>query len=292
MTTYYWDERIEYLIKTRKLYYNDDYLEFLVKSVLKIEAPVSIVDFGCGYGFLGLKLLQLLPKGSRYTGIDIGEKLINKAKEIFKESPYDTNFINADVNEFAENNCFDIAVCHSLLLHLPEPRKVIKNMTQCVKDNGRIICFEPNWISSMANIDIDSLNQSEIVKLGILQKLYENMAKNNGKNGNIGIKIPALFHEMGIKNIECRVSDKVVFLNQQMNKDDKELLFNSLKEDGIGNKPENCNDFIKRLVKSGLPSDEAEEQFISETLMAELFTIDSTFTWAPTMKITYGVVEK
>jgi hypothetical protein len=33
MSEYYWDNKIEYLKNTRKLYYNDDYLEFLVKTV-------------------------------------------------------------------------------------------------------------------------------------------------------------------------------------------------------------------------------------------------------------------
>ena len=36
MGDYYWDSKIDYLSKTRGLYYNDDYLEFLVKSVWQI----------------------------------------------------------------------------------------------------------------------------------------------------------------------------------------------------------------------------------------------------------------
>lgn len=69
MSGYYWDSKIDYLSRTRWLYYNDDYLEFLVKSVWKITSPVRIIDFGCGYGYLGTKLLPLLPEGSTYTGV-------------------------------------------------------------------------------------------------------------------------------------------------------------------------------------------------------------------------------
>lgn len=50
MSEYYWDKKVEYLRNTRWLYYNDDYLEFLVKGVWKIKGPVNIIDFGCGYG--------------------------------------------------------------------------------------------------------------------------------------------------------------------------------------------------------------------------------------------------
>ena len=60
-----WDNKKNYLLKTRDLYYNNDYLEFLVNFVWKIKSPVNIIDFGCGYGFLGLKLLPILPKKSK-----------------------------------------------------------------------------------------------------------------------------------------------------------------------------------------------------------------------------------
>lgn len=78
-------EKIEYLMRTRDLFYNDDYFELLVKSVWKITTPVKIIDFGCGYGFLGLKLMPLLPAGSSYTGIDLGEKLLDKARNVFEK---------------------------------------------------------------------------------------------------------------------------------------------------------------------------------------------------------------
>jgi len=40
MGEYYWDEKIEYLMNTRNLYYNDDYISFLVNHVWKITMPV------------------------------------------------------------------------------------------------------------------------------------------------------------------------------------------------------------------------------------------------------------
>lgn len=80
MSKYYWDNKIEYLRNTRWLYYNDDYLEFLIQRVWKIHKPVKIIDYGCGFGYLGLKLLPLLPQGSTYTGIDKGSALLMKRK--------------------------------------------------------------------------------------------------------------------------------------------------------------------------------------------------------------------
>ena len=48
----HWNDKIEYLQNTREEFWNDDYLEFLVNQVWKLDKPCKIIDFGCGYGFL------------------------------------------------------------------------------------------------------------------------------------------------------------------------------------------------------------------------------------------------
>jgi 2-polyprenyl-3-methyl-5-hydroxy-6-metoxy-1,4-benzoquinol methylase len=151
MDDYYWNSKIDYLSKTRGLYYNDDYLEFLVRTVWKIDTPVQILDFGCGYGFLGSKLLPMLSEGSKYTGVDAGYKLIDHARDIFQDTPFETEFLLGDVQEMKFEQKFDIVICHAFLLHVANPKFVLQKMIDCLVDRGRIICFEPHWISTMAN---------------------------------------------------------------------------------------------------------------------------------------------
>lgn len=88
MEKYFWDTKIDYLKTTRKQFWNDDYFEFLVKCVWKLDKPINVIDFGCGYGYLGMKLLPLLAKGSTYTGIDLGEKLLENAEKLFENICY------------------------------------------------------------------------------------------------------------------------------------------------------------------------------------------------------------
>ncbi len=91
------------------------------------------------------------------------------------------------------------------------PKMMLEKMIHAIKKGGKIICFEPHWISNMSSYVLDGENQSEIIKLGALQKLFEKDAQRNGKDGNIGMKIPMYLSKLGVKNIECRVSDKVNF---------------------------------------------------------------------------------
>lgn len=293
MSEYYWDSKIEYLRNTRWLYYNDDYLEFLVKNVWKMNTPINMVDYGCGYGYLALKLLPLLPDGSTYTGIDKGEDLIKEARGIFDKLPYSVELIQGDIEEIQVHRQYDIALCHAFLLHMKNPRDILQKMIGSVRNGGRVICFEPHWIANAANFGFDDgLLHSEVVRLGVLQKLYEGDASRSGKDGNIGIKLPILLSQLGLRNVECRVSDKVNFLDRHMDDASKERLYQSLREEGIGQEPDEPSMTMEQLVRRGLTAEEAQAQYAAELKLFQKFDSDSWLTYAPNMKISFGTVSR
>ncbi|HFU7085271.1 TPA: class I SAM-dependent methyltransferase [Bacillus cereus] len=290
METYEWNSKLTYLKNTRDLYYNDDYISFLVNTVWKISKPVHIVDYGCGYGYLGLVLMPLLPKGSKYTGIDSGEALLAEARELFHLLPYESEFLEGDATEIELKDTYDIAICHAYLLHMISPKTMLKKMIHSVKKGGKIICFEPHWISNMASYLLDGEKQSKIIQLGILQKLFESDTKRNGKDGNIGMKIPMYLSELGVKNIECRVSDKVIFLDSNIHHKDKNDLYHSLKEEGIAGNPGDKQQFIERLMARELTYDDALAQYEAELQFFKAFHIHTSLVYAPNMKITFGEI--
>ena len=292
MSEYYWDTQIEYLRNTRWLYYNDDYLDFLITKVWKITEPINIIDYGCGYGFLGLKLLPMLPKGSTYTGVDKGTELLNKARELFRSSPYQTEFIQGDIGEIQLESKYDVAMCHAFLLHMTDTRGTLQKMIDSVRDRGKIICFETHWISNMSNYYLDGMKQSEGIKLGVLQKLYEEDSQRNGKDGNIGIKIPVLLSQLGLRQVECRVSDKVNFLDQNMDGSQKEQLYSSLREEGLGQVSGDLNEMLDSLMNRGLSREEAKAQYDAELAFSREFGSHSWLTYSPNMKISFGTVRR
>ncbi|GGG78639.1 methyltransferase domain-containing protein [Paenibacillus radicis (ex Gao et al. 2016)] len=289
MGEYYWDTQIEYLRNSRDLFYNDDYIEFLVKSVWKIEAPVHLVDFGCGYGYLGLKLLPLLPEGSTYT--DLGGKLLDEARAIFAQLPYQTEFLQGDIQEIGLERKYDLAICHAFLLHVPNPKMILQKMVDCVVDTGKVITFEPHWIANASNFYLHGHEQSDFFQLGLLQKLYEQDAARCCKDGNIGMKIPVYLSQLGLKDIECRVSDKVNFLHPHMEADSKNRMYNRLAESGYAAAPGEERDvYISGLIERVASQEEAVIQYENELLLSKEFHIESYLTYASNMKITFGSV--
>lgn len=83
-------------------------------------------------------------------------------------------------------------------------------------------------------------------------------SRQSGKDGNIGIRIPSYLSQLGVNDIECRVSDKV--------------------------------NFIRGLVRRGMSPEEAEKQYYAELNLFNHFSIDLFFTGSSNMKITSGIV--
>jgi SAM-dependent methyltransferase len=284
MKPYYWDGQIEYLKKSTTLYYNDDYIEFLVDRIWKIDRPVRVVDFGCGFGHLGLRLLPMLPDGSEYVGIDAGTRLIEHAKEIFRDLPYLTEFITGDLNTVSFKDKFDIAVCHGVLLHMKDPILVLKKMIDCVKKDGKVIAFEPHWIENNASFHFEGINQSTVIPLGQLQELFERDSKRTGKDGNIGIKLPLYFNRLGLRDVQCRVSDKVNIYDPTTNGEAN--VYEAMQFSAPGERTA----VIQNLLERGMSMDEAIRQYECEKALSEIFIPSMAATYAAGMKITFGTV--
>src|SRR5580704_5924805 len=114
-----WDDKGDFLAATRGMYHNADYWRFLLRDVWGVDAaPRRLVDFGCGFGWMGTLLMPMLAAGSDYTGIDISTPLLERGRAM--SLGYRTTFVEGDAcaTPFGDG-AFDIAVCHALLMHLP-----------------------------------------------------------------------------------------------------------------------------------------------------------------------------
>ena len=89
---------------------------------------MDILDFGCGYGFLGMKFLPLLPEKSSYTGIELDSREIERAENIFKATPYEHRFIRQNIYEFHPQKKYDIVVALYLLSYVKHPQQILEKL--------------------------------------------------------------------------------------------------------------------------------------------------------------------
>ncbi|QHT60204.1 class I SAM-dependent methyltransferase [Paenibacillus lycopersici] len=286
METYYWDSKIEYLKRSESLYYNDDYIRFLVERVWQIDKPVAIMDFGCGFGHMGARLLPLLPEGSSYAGMDMGSGLIEHAQALFEGSPYKTSFTVGDVLQATFEREYDIAICHAVFLHMTDPEALLRKMAGCVRSGGKVIAFEPHWIGNAANYYYDGIEQSDVTPLGLLQELYERDYRRTKKDGNIGLKLPHYFSCLGLRDVQCRVSDKVNVHDPNADEATRARLFEAMRFGDPGER----EPFVGQLIERGMSAQDAERLYEAEKRLAQRFTASVFSAYAAGMKITFGTV--
>ena len=204
-----WEKNSDWLRDSRKNLWNPEYFELLVKQVWKIDKPVKIVDFGCGIGYLGSVLLPLLPKGSTYTGLDISGMLLEEARMIFAGAEWQTEFMEQDLTQYIPEEKYDIAICQTFLIHIPYPLKILEKMVKSVVQGGRVICMEPNWVFNYTG-NYRHGREGYLDRDWRFRDDFINELKENGIDRCIGIKIPAFMYDLGLKNVDIRISDKAV----------------------------------------------------------------------------------
>ncbi len=235
MTPENWNEQYEELASTRWLHHNQDQFEFLVKKVWKFDRPLKIVDFGCGFGYLGIKLLELLPDGCQYTGIDNAPVLLEQGRRLFSEKNWQAEFIEHDIHSVPlEDNSFDLATTHAVLMHIPDPDIVVDEMIRVTRSGGMLLSCEANRNLHTAGFHIHETNEQESTPLDFFQRMNTGIREKLGIDYNIGLKLPVTLHQKGLTDIQARFSDKINLHFPPMDNPEKERLIEGICTEGYG----------------------------------------------------------
>jgi ubiquinone/menaquinone biosynthesis C-methylase UbiE len=293
----YWDDADAYLRQCLILQHNEDYLEFLVTQVWKLDQACQLAEFGCGSGKIGLQLMPLLALGSTYTGIDQSSELISRGRQVWAMTPWQAEFHESSIYEvpFADNS-FDVTLTHTVLMHVPYPEKVLQEMVRVTRPNGLVIACEANRNAHTAMLHIDEANHQETAPLELFQTINREIRKRTGVDHNIGIKLPVLMHKAGLEQIQIRVSDAVRFLFPPLDTDFKKRVFKAICEEGYGQpKPnkEQLERWKANLVSYGISEKDAEAEITRELDEDFLNKGDRYQTvYASLLTWSFGVVEK
>lgn len=205
----YWNKNRERTRIWKSLYWNKDYFSFLVKEVWKIHHPVRILDYGCGYGFLGMELLPLLPEGSTYTGIDLDSDSIEEARRIFSKTGYQTEFIQEDVYRYRSEKKYDIVIALYLMTYLQKPEIVLQNMKHSLADNGRMILIDINMEVEQAGYYSGLEREEDGMACPDFTPVWKSEKSHRERDYRMGTKLPYMLKEIGLRDIQARISDRV-----------------------------------------------------------------------------------
>lgn len=115
-----------------------DYL-YLIKQY--IPKGSKILDLGCGSGQSSYMIKKL---GYKVVGYDISEKFLSFSKD---KTCTDLNYVVGDATNIKfKNEQFDAVVCKSVIEHLYDVNKALKEMDRVLKKGGLLMILSPHLL--------------------------------------------------------------------------------------------------------------------------------------------------
>lgn len=287
----FWENKIEYLLRSRRDSWNPDYVRFLIEQVWKIGRPINVLDCGCGFGFLGQLMMPFLPKGSTYTGIDLSEKLLELGEKIFSKTDYEAYFVHKDVYEYHASDKYDLVICQAVLRHLDTPDAFLNKMIEFAKKGAWIICIDSNREFECDGLYVDGMDYFSLCRHDGLEKHWKAELEQQGRDYAAAIRNAHRMRKAGLKDVAVRMNDKVDFVTPQ--REDYEqakqdfIKYNDWNADLSTEKKEQI---IRFLMTHGMSRKEAAEHCNRNLEIADFFQNhpDVEYTFVKGTMIAYG----
>lgn len=110
---------------------------------LPLPSEPTILDAGCGMGFLSFYLARRFPNG-RILGIDISEDKISRCSRIARALGLsNVEFRVQRLEEIQQESKFDLVCCADVLEHVPDDETVLSNFRRALNRDGHLIVSVP-----------------------------------------------------------------------------------------------------------------------------------------------------
>ena len=201
----------EYFGEFRDFWWNKDFLH-LMGERWGIEEVRSVLDVGCGMGHWTLVLGSILPERAKITGVDREPDWVKTATERAKARGQSERyrFIEGSAESLPfPDNSFDMVTCQTLLMHVADPKTVLKEMLRVLKPSGLLAVAEPNNVSATLVLSSLDKNMDEVLDRARFHLHCERGKEALGEgNDSLGDLLPGHFAELGLSNIKVYISDK------------------------------------------------------------------------------------
>ena len=164
-----------------------------------LEPGLRVLDFGCGPGTISMGLARAVEPGELH-GIDMEESQIEMARAAAAVGGHDNaTFHTGNAADLPfENDSFDVAHCHAVLMHIPDTQAVLAEIKRVLKPGGVISCREMIGGSTFFEPDVGDLG-------GALATFLKLLEANMG-HAQMGKELKGALAEAGFGDIHASAS--------------------------------------------------------------------------------------
>ncbi|HVU63122.1 MAG TPA: methyltransferase domain-containing protein [Phycisphaerales bacterium] len=206
----------EYFGEWRDYWWEPQYVALVVRD-WGLETSRRVLDVGCGVGHWGRVLLPHLP-GAELVGVDREGEWVKKAGEAAAAKGFAgrARYVRGDAGAlpFADGE-FDLVTCQTVLMHVAQPRAVVREMMRVLRPGGSLLAAEPNNMAStqiVGNTRIDEPIETRLALTEFQLRCERGKAALGEGNNSIGDVLPGMFAEMGLRDVRVRMSSRASYL--------------------------------------------------------------------------------
>lgn len=228
----------------------------LLKNI-KISSNTSILDIGCGHGYIIGELSQLAPLG-RSVGIDPSQNMISLASEMFPKKKFNNLeffLMKAEEMNF-DAESFDLILCTNAFMWIRDPHKALKLISKFLKPNSLFTLFSYLKETPYVQLFEDVLERSfpELKKASAVNTMLS-----IDQHSKILIKNHMSINHFKVEEVIFKYKDEIDFKDYVMgwlscyaplNFYQQEIFLNNLIDESKKFKKEQCSSIIEIPHKS------------------------------------------
>jgi len=121
---------------------------------LELHSGARVLDVGAGSGSLTLDLAAHVGPDGKVVAIDPSAELLAHLIEAARARDM-TSLVEACAADARampfDDDTFDRALCHWVLLHVDRPQQVVSEMVRVVRPGGTVMCVEIDWDTAIVH---------------------------------------------------------------------------------------------------------------------------------------------
>ncbi len=164
-----------------------------------LKPGMRMLDIGCGPGTISVGLAGAVDPGE-FFGVDMDASQVDLASKAAREGGHsNARFRVADALDLPfPDDHFDVVHCHAVLMHIPDTRAALAEVTRVLRTGGILGARE--YIGDSSFIEPDAGNLNECVAM------YSSLVTANGGQPQMGKQLRAKISDAGFVDVEASAS--------------------------------------------------------------------------------------
>ena len=161
-------------------------------ALLELREGRRILEVGCGAGDDARAMAALVRPGGEVVAVDGSRAMLDEARKRADGCGLPVRFQLGDAQRLDFSNAsFDGCRCDRTFMHLDDPRRALAEMARVTRPGGRVVVYEVDF----ETLVIDAPDR-------VLARKIVNAWCDGFRDGWLGRRIPALFRETGLLDVE------------------------------------------------------------------------------------------